>query len=566
MLSPFARALLAASALSPVAPPIGGSTTLNYSLLNPMLEDTGGQFEVYHVTNLNNSGAGSFPDAVTGGSSAVTRIVVFDVSGGCYMPITGGDTFSYDDLSPSRSNLYVAGQTAPLGPDGRGFTFFGGLMFQGVSRVVVEHIIMSPRTAHMNADKENGSQFRFTHGSASEKIVVRNCTLKNTLDASFVLQPANGQATGGRNIVFIHNLVAQPGQNTSANDYYSAHGYSFMSNARNYRVLGAFNLMANGAMRTPLLRTGSHTAWINNYFWDFGGPNNRGWASEKMGYPVFFDVRNDPGGSDDWYHADEPPPSSFALSFPNYIIADIIGNHYEGGPSTRIPLYYRNGEGGPLAQYMIGVMSAEDYNPIGGDGPSDWGHYLHLDNNRVETRFDQSWPDGFTDGVEIGSVTFYTGTVIGYDAPNSQPSNHITWRDDPRFAYPFTPVPWQDVRGICLAYAGAHPANREPDDARIVSAIAARTHTSPNAYADPPEDPVTTTVAAVSVPVVGTSSTGTLTGSHALVAGYGSGSITQLEQWLHGLHMGALGIPDGAPDYDPNIAGAWIADTTEAAA
>src|SRR2546428_12592620 len=57
---------------------------------------------VYHVTNLANSGSGSFRDAV----SAANRTVVFDISGIINIP-------SNSPISISRSNITVAGQTAP---------------------------------------------------------------------------------------------------------------------------------------------------------------------------------------------------------------------------------------------------------------------------------------------------------------------------------------------------------------------------------------------------------------------------------------------------------------------
>jgi autotransporter-associated beta strand protein len=89
---------------------------------------TGGRGgSVYHVTTLNDSGTGSFRDAV----SAANRIVVFDVGG-------------YINLSSAvsvKKNITIAGQTAPGG--GIGFSA-GEISFANSSNIICRYIRIRP--------------------------------------------------------------------------------------------------------------------------------------------------------------------------------------------------------------------------------------------------------------------------------------------------------------------------------------------------------------------------------------------------------------------------------------
>ena len=109
---------------------------------------------VYHVTNLNDAGAGSFRDAV----SSSNRIVVFDVAG--VIKITSRIVVS--------SNTYVAGQTAP----GEGITIYGnGFSFSGANDCIFRY--MRIRMGNVgDAGKDacgiaNGSNMIFDHISVS---------------------------------------------------------------------------------------------------------------------------------------------------------------------------------------------------------------------------------------------------------------------------------------------------------------------------------------------------------------------------------------------------------------
>jgi hypothetical protein len=137
--------------------------------------------EVVHVTNLNDSGAGSFRDAV----SRSNRIVVFDV-GGVINITTRIVVFK---------NIYVAGQTAP----GGGITIYGnGIAFNGDSGNDIVRYIRVRMGKNGDSGKDavaisEGQDYMFDHVSIS-------WGRDGTLDV-------NG--TGIDNLTFQETIVAQ---------------------------------------------------------------------------------------------------------------------------------------------------------------------------------------------------------------------------------------------------------------------------------------------------------------------------------------------------------------------
>ncbi|BEL06576.1 hypothetical protein Q0Z83_047670 [Actinoplanes sichuanensis] len=134
---------------------------------------------VYHVTNLNDSGAGSFRDAV----SANNRIVVFDVGG-------------YIKLSSTvlvKSNITIAGQTAP----GAGIGVQGGeVSFNSGTNVIVRNFRF--RMGTEDADQKNNglnwldaSNLIFDHVSIEfgawnniDAVRASNITVQYSIDAN----------------------------------------------------------------------------------------------------------------------------------------------------------------------------------------------------------------------------------------------------------------------------------------------------------------------------------------------------------------------------------------------
>lgn len=120
----------------------GGSALYAQQLAFPGAEGfaayaTGGRCgSVYHVTNLNASGAGSLADAV----SQSGRIVVFDVGG--VINITGSSI-------TIKSNITIAGQTAP----GEGITIYGGRVIASKSKNIIMRYIRMRGGKSVNSSK-----------------------------------------------------------------------------------------------------------------------------------------------------------------------------------------------------------------------------------------------------------------------------------------------------------------------------------------------------------------------------------------------------------------------------
>ncbi len=82
-----------------------------------------GTAQVYHVTNLDDSGKGSFRDAVSG----TGRVIVFDVAG----------TINLESALIVKGNNTILGQTAP----GEGVNVYGDrISFSGASNLIVRHM------------------------------------------------------------------------------------------------------------------------------------------------------------------------------------------------------------------------------------------------------------------------------------------------------------------------------------------------------------------------------------------------------------------------------------------
>jgi pectate lyase len=158
---------------------------------------------IYHVTNLNDSGAGSFRDAVSKGN----RIVVFDAGG--YVNLVPGSAVS------AASDLTIAGETAP----GGGIAIVGAeVSFSKRSNVICRNIrfrqsSLDPNKGKSGIGMDGGKNIIMDHISVEfgkwDNIDCNgsdNITFQNIIDADPIGQQFNAHADSA--VTWYRNLWA----------------------------------------------------------------------------------------------------------------------------------------------------------------------------------------------------------------------------------------------------------------------------------------------------------------------------------------------------------------------
>lgn len=205
--------------------------------------------EVYHVTNLNDSGAGSLRDAV----SKPGRIVVFDVSG--VIKINSRIVFS--------GNSYIAGQTAP----GDGIIIYGdGVSFSGANNLIVRYL-----RVYMG---KNGSAGKDAAGIANgSNMIFDHMSVAWGLDENFSINGDN-KGTPLADITIQNSILGQGLQTHSCGGLIQTDG--------GVSLIG--NLYIDNKTRNPKVK--GLNQFVNNvvYNWGSGGAYLMGGDSEGISH------------------------------------------------------------------------------------------------------------------------------------------------------------------------------------------------------------------------------------------------------------------------------------------
>ena len=179
-LAALSAALVTMSAVLPYVPEGQGTVSAAGKVLAFPGAVGGGKYatggrggEVYHVTNLNDSGEGSFRDAV----SQSGRIVVFDVSGTIELE---GNILCHD-------NITIAGQTAP---GGSGITLKNYKMGMSGDNIICRYI--SSRPGPYASTSSGNDAWGGAKGSGS---IIDHCSMGWTTDEQWGLYSNNKNYT-----------------------------------------------------------------------------------------------------------------------------------------------------------------------------------------------------------------------------------------------------------------------------------------------------------------------------------------------------------------------------------
>ncbi len=200
----------------------------------------GGQ--VYHVTNLNASGPGSFQYGVEEMTGA--RTIVFDVGGVIDMTNYGAN-LSLKGVKGA--NVTIAGQTAPY----PGITLKGyGLDVSSTHDVIIRNIRI-----RIGDVQEDGlyNQTDPMSISSTTNLIVDHCTYQWAIDMEFRM--------AGRNVTF-QNMLMGKGLTINSTHEKGGHSYGGAVNEGSSRVSFIKTMLGDSTQRTPRLVDAN---WVDSY-------------------------------------------------------------------------------------------------------------------------------------------------------------------------------------------------------------------------------------------------------------------------------------------------------------
>ncbi len=391
--------------------------------------DVGGSIEVYHVTNLNSDGPGSFTEAVKADVQEVDgegnviekppvgRIVVFDVGGIINYP-TGQKI--------DRDYITILGQTAP----GDGITLTGGDLQIGNARqnVIIRYLRVRPTN-------NTGAEVDGIGGQWNKDVIIDHCSTSWSVDESLTLyagsvENSSGYEQGSR--LTVQNTISSESLRMSGH-FKGAHGYGGIlggTNATYYR-----NLFAHHDSRSPRLdRVLQKTDFRNNVVYNWGVTNSAYGAEPTSPHPG----------------------SSNGLVRPSLV--NYSNNYYSYGPSTVSGKRFRIFDFSSIAKEVGKTYKDVEVTPS----------QFYMADNYVDgssTVTNNNWA---SDGINLSDIT---DNVIKMEEPfllGDETYSDLNIPEDKLLA-------GKEVKADVLTDVGATLPKRDSIDARVVADAENRT-------------------------------------------------------------------------------------------
>jgi hypothetical protein len=292
---------------------------------------------VVHVTNTNDSGAGSFRDAVSAGN----RIVVFDVGG--YITLASAVQV--------HANTTIAGQTAP----GGGIAFKSGeVAFQSQSNIICRYVRILPGSETASEGDDCLSLYRALN------IMCDHMSLEfgpyNNIDAV----SDNWQVYPVTSITFQNCIIADP-SNYVVKDSTVGQQFGAHTECVNGNWSWFYNIFANSHNRNPLAKI--NTVFVNNVEYNCSAGYTTH-TSTKFSHDI---VNN---------YFISGPASTTSTDFPWYQMdtnqsiyysGNLLDNNKDGAlnGSLTTPYWYQGGTGKILGSPWSSVTkSVAAYSPV----------------------------------------------------------------------------------------------------------------------------------------------------------------------------------------------------------
>lgn len=373
--------------------------------------DNNEKIEVYHVTNLNDSGEGSFRDAVSKGN----RIVVFDVSGNIDLS---------RNVSIGNDNITILGQTAP----GDGVCFRSNNIKVGANNVILRYLRF-----RVGSKLPDGSDTKTQDGlevtDDCQNVIIDHCSVSWGTDENFT-------AYAVKDATIQWSIIAEA-LNQSVHEK-GEHSYAGIWGGVNLSV--HHNVVATHKSRNPKVGTSETTAMTAGYTDDktlVDMKNNiiYNWG-DKSGYGT----------------------ENGAKTY-------LQNNIYKPGPATpkgKRSRIFELSIGNKIKPNMFGSVYAVG-NIIDVD-PSD-SDYVNAQKVNQD-----NWQDDLHTGVYTDTKFYAIGdkSEIKITTPNEDYQEYDK-------NYPITLDPTEEVFELVLGNAGATLPTRDRVDLRVLSNVRNRT-------------------------------------------------------------------------------------------